>query len=135
MKNKFPLLLAVMILTAGIVSFNKRSLFIPSSEKNLEVFIAQNKPNNQIAEAYRFALVNPGKALLQIKCYCGCIKNQGHKNNRDCFIDEDGGIDKMGLNCGLCVKTALTAKKMLSEGKTVAEISDLVDQKWGGLKE
>lgn len=33
----------------------------------------------------------------------------------------------MGLNCGLCVKTALISKQMLAEGKTVQEISDYVD--------
>lgn len=98
---------------------------------SLEEFLNKNNASSEIAQAYRFALENPQNVLSTVRCYCGCMQNQGHRNNRDCFINKDGGFDLMGLNCGLCVKTALTAKQMLSEGKTVQEISDYVDSKWG----
>ncbi len=102
-----------------------------SPQEALEDFLRRSNASSEVAEAYRFALENPQNVLSTVKCYCGCIQNQGHRNNRDCFINEEGGFDLMGLNCGLCVKTALTAKQMLSEGKTVREISDYVDSKWG----
>ena len=67
----------------------------------------------------------------EVKCYCGCLNNgAGHKNNRDCFFNDDGTFDLMGLNCGLCIKTALISKQMLAEGKSVQEISDYVDSRW-----
>ena len=97
---------------------------------NLESFLQSNKASQDVAEAYRFALQNPDNILSQVKCYCGCLK-EGHRNNRDCFINEDGSFDLMGLNCGLCVKTALISKEMLSQGKSVEEIALYVDNRWG----
>lgn len=91
----------------------------------------KNNASPQIAEAYHFAQENPQGVLSQIRCYCGCLKNgSGHKNNLDCFFNDDRSFDLMSLNCGLCIKTALTAKQMLSEGKSVQEISDYVDNRW-----
>lgn len=133
------LLIAVLVLIGtGIVTINNQQTkpTIQNStqatpRESIEDFLKGNNASSDVAEAYRFALENPQDVLSQVRCYCGCIQNQGHKNNRDCFINENGGFDLMGLNCGLCVKTALTAKQMLSEGKTVAEISNYVDSKWG----
>lgn len=98
--------------------------------KNLESFFTKYNPNENVREAYKFALENPQNVLSTVKCYCGCLE-QDHKNSRDCFINSDGSFDLMGLNCGLCVKTALLSKAMLSEGKSVEEISLYVDSKWG----
>ena len=102
-----------------------------SQETKLDQFLKKNNATQEITEAYKFAYDNPQNVLSIVKCYCGCLKNQGHKNNRDCFFNEDGSFDLMGLNCGLCVKTAIIAKQMLDEGKTVQEISDYVDKRWG----
>lgn len=103
----------------------------PGSTQALDNFLKQHNPSPEVAEAYRFAYENPQGVLSKVKCHCGCMKTQGHKNDHDCFMNEDGSFDLMGLNCGLCVKTALTAKQMLAEGKSVQEISDYVDNRWG----
>ena len=103
----------------------------PVVDTSIEGFLTTNQAQPDVAEAYRFALENPQDVLSVVKCYCGCLKNSaGHKNNRDCFINEDKSFDLMGLNCGLCVKTALIAKQMLGEGKTVDEIVSYVDARW-----
>lgn len=102
-----------------------------TNTEKLEQFLTQNNATPEIAKAYRFAQDNPQGVLSKVRCYCGCLKNHGHKNNRDCFFNEDGSFDLMGLNCGLCVKTALSSKQMLAEGKSVQEISDYVDTRWG----
>ncbi len=99
----------------------------------LDEFLKQHPTTEEVAKAYKIAYENPQNVLSKVKCYCGCIKNNGHKNNRDCFVKEDGSFDLMGLNCGLCVKTALISKQMLDEGKSVQEISDYVDARWGKL--
>lgn len=97
---------------------------------DLEQFLKTNNAKGDVAEAYIFAQENPQQVLSKVKCYCGCL-NQGHQNSRDCFINEDSSFDLMGLNCGLCVKTALVAKQMLAGSKSVQEISDFVDNRWG----
>src|SRR3989344_5882307 len=131
MKKITPVIIILFIVLAGFLLFSSNPAPRNSnSAQTLEDFLKQNNPNPEVAEAYRFAKENPQGILSKVKCYCGCMQNQGHKNNRDCFINEDGSFDLMGLNCGLCVKTALTAKQMLAEGKSVQEISDYVDSRW-----
>lgn len=130
-------LIIVITLIIGIVTTTTNPAKLPvqtntvATNEVLENFLKSNNATFEIAQAYRFALENPQNILSTVRCYCGCLKNQGHKNNRDCFFNEDGNFDLMGLNCGLCIKTALTAKQMLSEGKTVEEISNYTDSKWG----
>lgn len=125
-----------------VLTNQQENLILPSQSptpikaekaQTLDEFLIENKAPENIAKAYRIAYENPQNVLSRVKCYCGCIQNNGHKNNRDCFINEDGSFDEMGLNCGLCVKTAILSKQMLDEGKSVQEISDFVDAKFGKL--
>lgn len=134
-KTNVILGLIVLIVIVAAVSYlqTRPNLSVnPPGEPTttLEQFLKANNPPSDVAEAYRFAQENPQQVLSQVKCYCGCL-NQGHRHGRDCFVNNDGSFDLMGLNCGLCVQTALTAKQMLAQGKTVAEIADYVDQRWG----
>lgn len=125
---------------AGFATLGVFTFYIYSGQNNqtsnpnqsLERFLQANNADPEIAEAYKFAMENPRNVLTTVKCYCGCLK-QEHRNNRDCFINEEGGFDLMGLNCGLCIKTALLSKQMLADGKTVQEISDFVDSKYGKI--
>lgn len=119
----------VAIIGVNLLSSNQNQSQQPTIF-NLEQFLKANNAKGEVAEAYIFAQENPRQVLSKVRCYCGCL-NQGHQNSRDCFINEDGSFDLMGLNCGLCVKTALVAKQMLAEGKSVQEISDFVDNRWG----
>ena len=100
------------------------------AQSKLELFLQEHNANEQVAQAYRFALENPQDILSSVKCYCGCLQ-QDHNNNHDCFINDDGSFDLMGLNCGLCVKTALTSKQMLAQGKTITAIAEYIDLQWG----
>jgi hypothetical protein len=40
-------------------------------------------------QAYEAAEAVPD-VLEQIPCFCGCMKNPGHRNNLDCFTDQHG---------------------------------------------
>lgn len=124
----------ILIITTFLILIG--GLFLISTPKTvkanpLDEFLKQHSTTEEVKKAYKIAYENPQNVLSTVKCYCGCLKNNEHKNNRDCFINEDGSFDLMGLNCGLCVKTALISKQMLDEGKSVAEISDYVDARWG----
>lgn len=140
MKKIVAIFAVLLVLSAGffILSSSNKTIAQPKIPQQtaqtdpLSIFLDQNKASAEIAEAYRFAKENPQGVLSKVRCYCGCLE-QDHKNNRDCFFNEDGSFDLMGLNCGLCIKTALTAKEMLAQGKTVDEISDYVDARWGKL--
>lgn len=131
------LFLIVAVAVGGITTLSNPQTNKPlqinnvSTNPSLEEFLKINGASAEVSQAYVFALENPQNILSTVKCYCGCLKNQQHKNNRDCFINEDGSFDLMGLNCGLCVKTALISKQMLAEGKSVQEIADFVDARWG----
>ncbi|MBI2011952.1 hypothetical protein HYS91_04240 [Candidatus Daviesbacteria bacterium] len=130
--RKILITLGVIILLISIcfAYLYKQSNLSPNNQK-LEQFLKDHKAAGEIAEAYKIAYQNPQGVLSKVKCYCGCIKNNGHKNNRHCFINDDGSFNLMGLNCGLCVKTSIVSSQMLAEGKTVQEISDYVDNRWG----
>lgn len=141
--KKIIIVIAVFLVLAGgffILSSSNKTVNQPKTSTQttpidpLSIFLAQNKAGADVAEAYRFAEENPQGVLSKVKCYCGCLEkepDQKHDNNRECFFNKDGSFDLMGLNCGLCIKTALTAKEMLSQGKTVEEIAKYVDERWG----
>jgi len=130
--KKFIVLFIVLLAMLPSYLLVKGIMTPQTPEQKLEKFLSLNKASPQVSEAYRFALENPQGVLSIVKCYCGCLTNgASHKNNLDCFFNEDESFDLMSLNCGLCVKTALLSKQMLSEGKTVDEIASFVDQRWG----
>jgi hypothetical protein len=68
-------------------------------------------------EAYIIAEQNP-LLLSQLPCFCGCDKNNGHKNLLDCYRDRHGGT------CEICTGEALDANRMFKEGSPVEQIRD-----------
>lgn len=101
----------------------------------LNDFLATHRPTEQVSDAYSYALANPDGILDEVPCYCGCLETNEHLSNRDCFIEHprensDQLFDEMGLNCGVCVATALDVKKMAEKGKTLDEIKQAVDEKY-----
>ena len=80
---------------------------------------------------YRFAVDQP--ALLgQLPCYCGCVQlKPGHTSLRDCFLAPQGGFDPHAAGCAVCVDEALVARRMLADGRTVAEIRRAIDAEFG----
>ena len=48
----------------------------------------------EVRELYEFQLVN-GELMRYMPCFCGCQNEDGHRNNRDCYIDTvnaDGSV-------------------------------------------
>lgn len=88
-----------------------------------------------VEEAYRYALERPD-VIQWMPCYCGCEALQ-HRSNLDCFFRSRmaGGavaFEEHGSYCGICVETALLAKKRMAEGRSLADIRAEVDATWGG---
>lgn len=59
--------------------------------------------------------------LIQITCYCGCE----HTSLYNCH--EEG----MLTNCGICMKEFEDYQELKEEGKTIKEISDIIDRRYG----
>jgi hypothetical protein len=104
-----------------------------STSKELPAYA---KINRQTAFAYAYALENP-QILEKIPCYCGCyvpVAMHGgfeHKNNKNCFIKDDGSWVKHGSECDVCVYTALDVKNWLKEGMSIKQARDGIDSKYG----
>ena len=48
----------------------------------------------EVRQLYEFQLVN-GELMRYMPCFCGCQNEDGHRNNRDCYIDTvnaDGSV-------------------------------------------
>ncbi|WP_232699044.1 PCYCGC domain-containing protein [Brevibacillus daliensis] len=84
-----------------------------------------------------YAIAGQHNQLLQsIPCYCGCGESAGHMHNGNCFIKEvkeDGSViwDDHGTRCQACLEIAFISGKMSTEGKSVKEIRDYIDQQYG----
>jgi len=88
------------------------------------------------SSAYAYALEYPD-VVQWLPCYCGCV-GMGHRSNMDCFLKprEDRApiaFEEHGSFCGVCVDTALMAKRMLAEGKSLLQVRMAVDQEFGDL--
>ncbi|OXM14006.1 PCYCGC motif-containing (lipo)protein [Paenibacillus herberti] len=74
--------------------------------------------------------------LSQMPCYCGCMKNVGHKSNLNCFIKEvrkEGTIlwDDHATRCGVCLQIAAESISMKVEGKSDEDIRKSIDEMYG----
>ena len=82
-------------------------------------------------EAYRYALEH-GDVIQWMPCYCGCT-GMDHRSNLDCFLKPGRSgmpidFEEHASYCDICVKTALMAKRMTADGRTLAEIRATVDR-------
>lgn len=72
-----------------------------------------------IVAAYGYAKDNP-EIFAQQPCYCYCDSGIGHRSLLDCYASDHS------VGCALCLKEGLLVHKLLAEGKTSAEIRDLI---------
>lgn len=86
-------------------------------------------------EAYRFALERPS-VVDGMPCYCGCVE-MDHRSNLDCFLKPraTGGpiaFEQHASFCDICVQIALRAKQLSSQGRTLSQVRQAIDQEFGG---
>ena len=78
--------------SSAAVDFSSRfAAFEPADEPNGELskvvwpdFVLAAGP--EVKRLYEFQVVN-GDLMRYMPCFCGCDKVDGHRNNRDCYID------------------------------------------------
>lgn len=106
---------------------------VPEADLPAEVAAA---PAN-VKEAYRFAVANP-ELLHEIPCFCGCVAS-GHTSNYSCYVVEDADsgpavqFDNHALGCGICVDITQDVMAMSQEGKSVAEMRNIIDARYGSF--
>jgi hypothetical protein len=85
--------------------------------------------------AYAFALQN-GSAIDWMPCYCGCAA-MDHRSNLDCYFRRSAAgstritWEEHASYCDICVDIALTAKKLLAEGRSLLAVRQAVDRAYG----
>ncbi|PTQ56225.1 MAG: putative lipoprotein [Candidatus Carbobacillus altaicus] len=75
--------------------------------------------------------------LEWMPCTCGC-GSLGHRNNRDCFIDEmrlDGAVvwNAHAVGCGVCLSIAADAARMAEKGMSISDIRKAIDAAYGSF--
>lgn len=73
----------------------------------------------EVREAYLAAERYPA-VLVQLHCYCGCDKVEGHRSLLDCYRD------RHATTCPVCMGEAVMAAKMTGEGAPVEQIRDAI---------
>ncbi|RBW69318.1 PCYCGC motif-containing (lipo)protein [Bacillus taeanensis] len=105
---------------------------LTASVSELPAFLDEKHENIQNI----YALVPKYQHVLEsMPCYCGCGDSVGHKNNYDCFIqenNEDGSIvwDDHGTKCGVCLEIAAASMKMSADGKSLLETRQTIDEQY-----
>lgn len=72
-----------------------------------------------VHDAYLAAERYPA-VLVQLHCYCGCDRVEGHRSLLDCYRD------RHATTCPVCIGEAVMAAKMTGEGEPVEQIRDAV---------
>ncbi|GAA0372451.1 PCYCGC motif-containing (lipo)protein [Bacillus horti] len=98
----------------------------------LPVFLTDK--HEMLQQTYQAVALNQ-ELLEHIPCYCGCGDTVGHKSSLECFVyqqNEDGSIvwDDHGTKCNVCVEIALRSMVEYNEGKSIAEIRDMIDNSY-----
>lgn len=88
----------------------------------------------EVQSLYEFQVTH-GELMRYMPCFCGCGDNVGHRNNRDCFIEDvrdDGSVefDPMAPSCEVCLGVAATARQMSEDGASPREIRAAIDAEY-----
>ena len=83
--------------------------------------------------AYQLAVDNR-QLFSQMPCYCGCGRlDIPHQDLDQCFFMADGSFEEHAAYCTICADIAVAAAGWQSDGKTTAEIRQLVDDRFGDV--
>lgn len=81
--------------------------------------------SGQTREAYQAAKDIPA-VIDGIYCYCYCKENFDHRSLLGCYIDDHAA------SCDVCQSQALRAQVLWDEGYSIYDISEKMDEEYGG---
>lgn len=91
-KQNLALGIIAILVLGGIAWISLRDASSSSEDSSASKIAQTLDPTSftgKTRDAYQAALDVP-EVLEQIPCYCGCMQNNGHKNNLFCFKDSHG---------------------------------------------
>jgi hypothetical protein len=116
----------IAIAVAGYSSLHSgQSATGGSAGQQLRITLDPQRFQGVVRQAYGVAERDPA-LLAQMHCYCGCDRQEGHKNLLDCFRDEHGS------KCAICVGEARDAAAMAARGVPVDQIRDTLRARYAG---
>lgn len=124
----------LLILSAALLLLALLGVAFLSKAKELPGYA---KTSKQVAMAYAYAMENP-EILEKIPCYCGCympMPEHGgfeHRNNKNCYLKDDGSWVKHGSECDVCVYITLEVKEGLAGGLSINQVRDRIDAEYRG---
>ncbi len=95
------------------------------SAKNLPPTLPPEMFSGQVRAAYAAVREIP-ETIAQLPCYCRCDQAMGHKSLYSCYVDNHAE------QCGVCLNSALKARKLKKEKKmTAAQIRQELAAEYG----
>ncbi|WP_077624465.1 PCYCGC motif-containing (lipo)protein [Sediminibacillus massiliensis] len=140
MKRIYFSLLIVLIIVLTACSSNtesqKQEKLAPNHEQTegIEVLPSFLDQSSQDMRNVYLAVAQQKELLEQIPCYCGCGDEKiGHRDNYDCFVfdnDKNGEViwDSHGINCQVCIDTAVYSINEYQKGTDIGEIRATIDE-------
>ncbi|HYC32165.1 MAG TPA: PCYCGC motif-containing (lipo)protein [Gemmatimonadales bacterium] len=117
---------------AGLLTGASRRPRVPHPDPRPGIDASHILPPERVAEypdavaAFDEARAIPG-ILDGLRCQCGCADRPGKRSVLSCY-EEDG----MALDCEICRGVARLAYRLHGKGRSLAEIRDAVDARYGG---
>ncbi len=120
--SKTGLILSVVVL-AGIlsgiiamwsISDGEEDYLVPPGGEDRPV-ISPALFVGRTARAYEIAREHP-ELMDKIWCYCGCVRNSGHRSLKTCFINRHASY------CEVCIREAIEVKRLYEKGYTLDRI-------------
>lgn len=132
-KAKKNLFIIGVILTLISVSIAGYFLYLKPEPRDIKLRYDVELPSftfvsARTAEAYRIALTVP-EVLEKVPCTCGCNRI-GHKSDKDCFINPEGGFSDHASHCNICVDIAFDAFRWYRDGYSNKQIRKGIDAKY-----
>lgn len=118
--------LAIAVLLAGVALAACGGASTGSGGQEFPSFVYRSSLS---LDGYRAAVENQD-VIAMMPCYCGCSQANGHLSLHDCFLKETGGFDDHASGCDLCNKEALDAVKWHNEGRDLAQVRAMIDDKY-----
>ena len=94
------------------------------SAKNLPATLSPDLFKGETKAAYAAVKEIP-EVIAQLPCYCRCDREMGHKSLHTCYVDDHAS------QCGVCMNSALKARKLKKEKKTIQQIRDALEAEYG----
>ncbi len=91
----------------------------------------------RVQQAYAYTSER-GDMMQYVPCFCGCGAHSGHLSAYNCFVQGAPGqgqkvYDEHGANCDMCIEIALETQRLLSEGKSLKQVRQYVESRYGSL--